>query len=335
MEVGGDDCGEGKLGGADAGRGRGGSGGGRLRDAPDVVGDGFFGEEAGGIGGGGGCDDGDVAEEVLLVGGVGDELDALYGEVRGESEFGDGGGGLRGEGAGGGDDGVEGLGFAAGGDGGAEDDGGVELGEGFAVGRAEVEGEVELGEGGFLEGERGGAGEMAIGEVEEGEGAEGVVVGGGDLGGSEEVVRGEVEVDFGVGARGHVEVEGEGVVVEREVADGGGLGVGGLGFAVADDEGDFVGMVAIVEAEDAEVVGGRAGGVGVDVGVEYGAGDAGGVGREGEGAKVAEVLRLGYGGWGVAERGEGAGLEEEGGEEGEGFHAVASRVRELKATGCG
>ena len=58
-----------------------------------------------------------------------------------------------------------------------------------------------------------------------------------------------------VGARGHVEIEGEGAVVDGEVADGGGLGVGGLGLAVDDDEGDFLGLVAVVEAEDAEIVG--------------------------------------------------------------------------------
>ena len=75
----------------------------------------------------------------------------------------------------GGDDGVEGLGFAAGGDGGALDDGGVGMGEGFAVGGAEMEEDVEVGAGGFLEGEGGGAGEVAGGEVEEGEGAEGFV----------------------------------------------------------------------------------------------------------------------------------------------------------------
>ena len=73
----------------------------------------------------------------------------------------------------GGDDGVEGLGFAAGGDGGALDDGGVGMREGLAVEGAEMEEDVEMREGGFLEGEGGGAGEMAVGEVEEGEGAEG------------------------------------------------------------------------------------------------------------------------------------------------------------------
>ena len=51
--------------------------------------------------------------------------------------------------------------------------------------------------------------------------------------------------------------------------------------------------------------------MGVDAGVEDGAGDAGGVGREGEGSDVAEVLRVGLRGGRVAEGGEGAGLEEE------------------------
>ena len=189
-------------------------------------------------------------------------------------------------------DGVEGLGFAAGGDGGALDDGGVGMGKGFAVGGAEMEEDVEVGADGFLEGERGGAGEVAVGQVEEGEGAEGFVIGGDD-GGGEEVVGGEVEVDFAIGARGHVEVEGESVVVGEDVANGGGLGVGGLGCAVAYDEGDFLGRGVGEGAEDAEVVGGGAGGVGVDARVEYGAGDAGGVGRKSESADVAEVLRVG------------------------------------------
>ena len=69
-------------------------------------------------------------------------------------------------------------------------------------------------------------------------------------------------------------------------------------------------------AEDAEVVGGGAGGVRVDAGVEYGAGDAGSVGWEGEGADVAEVLRVGERSGGVADGGEGAGLEQERGEDG-------------------
>ena len=193
----------------------------------------------------------------------------------------------------GGYDGVEGLSLAAGGDGGSVDDGGVGMGEGFAVGGAEMEEDVDVGAGRFLEGEGGGAGEMAVGEVEVGEGAEGFVVGGGDECGGEEVVRGEIEVDFAVGARRQVEVEGEGVVVGDDVVDGGGLGVGGLGCAVAYDEGDFLGLGVGRGAEDAEVVGGGAGGVGVDARVEYGAGDARGVGREGEGADVAEVLRVG------------------------------------------
>ena len=148
-------------------------------------------------------------------------------------------------------------------------------------------------------------------------------------------MRGEVEVDFGVGARGHVEVEGESVVVGDDVADGGGLGVGGLGFAVADDEGDLLRLGVGDEAEDAEVVGGGAGGVGVDAGVEYGAGDAGSVVWESEGADVAEVLRVGERSGGVADGGEDAGLEEERGQDGEGgLQAMASRVRRMKAC-CG
>ena len=76
------------------------------------------------------------------------------------------------DGVGGGDDGVEGLGFAAGGDGCALNDGGIDVREGLAVEGAEMEEDVEMREGGLLQGERGGTSEMALGEIEEGEGAE-------------------------------------------------------------------------------------------------------------------------------------------------------------------
>jgi len=75
--------------------------------------------------------------------------------------------------------------------------------------------------------------------------------------------------------------------------------------------------------------------VGVDVGVEDGAGDAGGVGREGEDADIAKVLRIGERGGSVAEGGKGAGLKEERGcYREERLQAVASRVR-LSADRCG
>ena len=74
--------------------------------------------------------------------------------------------------------------------------------------------------------------------------------------------------------------------------------------------------------------------MGVDAGVEYGAGDAGDVAREGEGADVAEVLGVCERGGGVADGGEGAGLEEERCGEEDGLQAVASRVRPI-ADGCG
>ncbi len=110
------------------------------------------------------------------------------------------------DGAVGGDDGVESLGFAAGGNGCAPDNGGVEMREGFAVERAKVKDDVQMREGGFLEGERGGTGEMVVGEVEKIEDAErldgAVVTRARDDGGGEKVVRGEVEVYLGVGARG-------------------------------------------------------------------------------------------------------------------------------------
>jgi len=272
-------------------------------------------------------DDGDVAQEVRFVGGIENKLYALDGDVGGDVELCERGGTWVRDGIGGGDHGVEGLGFAAGGDGCALNDGGVEMRERAAVEGAEVEEDVQMRDGGFLQGERGGAGEMALGEIEEGEGAEefgGGVVGAGDFGGGEEVVGGEVEVDFAVGARGHVEVEGESVVVGDDVANGGGLGVGGLGFAVADDEGDFLRLGVGEDAEDAEVVGRGAGGVRVDAGVEYGAGDAGCVGRNGEGADVAKVLRVSERSGRGADGREGAGLEEGGKKRDEGFQAVAS-----------
>ena len=99
----------------------------------------------------------------------------------------------------GGDDGVEGLRLAAGRDGCALNDRGIEMGEGLAVEGSETKKNVQMREGGFLQSERGGTGEMALGEIEEGEGAERFVVDGRDFGGGEEVVRGEVEVDFAVG----------------------------------------------------------------------------------------------------------------------------------------
>jgi hypothetical protein len=90
------------------------------------------------------------------------------------------------------------------------------------------------------------------------------------------------------------------------------------------------------EAEDAEVVGGGAGDMGVDAGVEYGAGDAGGVGRKGEGSDVAKVLRGGDGCGSVAEGGKGAGLEEERGDGEEGLQAAASlrRMKDCCGLGC-
>jgi hypothetical protein len=55
----------------------------------------------------------------------------------------------------------------------------VRFGKGLLSG--EAEGEVELRSGSFLEAQGGGAGEMAVGQVEEREGAEGVVSGVGDF----------------------------------------------------------------------------------------------------------------------------------------------------------
>ena len=75
--------------------------------------------------------------------------------------------------------------------------------------------------------------------------------------------------------------------------------------------------------------------MGVDAGVEYGASDSRGVVREGEDAHVAKVLRIGERSGRVADGGEGAGLEEERGQEGDGgFQAVASRLRPV-ADRCG
>ena len=84
------------------------------------------------------------------------------------------------------------------------------------------------------------------------------------------------------------------------------------------------------DAEDAEIVGRGAGGVGVDARVEYGAGDARGAWREGEGADVAKVLRVGERSRCGADGGECARLEEKRGKDGEGLQAVASRVRRMK-----
>ena len=70
--------------------------------------------------------------------------------------------------------------------------------------------------------------------------------------------------------------------------------------------------------------------MGVNAGVEYGAGDACGVGREGEGADVAKVLRVGERRWGGADGWNGAGLEKERGENGDELQAVASRMRRMK-----
>ena len=141
---------------------------------------------------------------------------------------------------------------------------------------------------------------------------------------------GEVEVDGGVGAGWHVEIERESAVAQGPVADGGGLGVGGLGFAVAYDEGDFLRLGVVGEAEDAEVVGGGAGGVRVHAGVEHSAGDARCVVREGEGADVAKVLRVSERSGRVADGGERSGLKKERGEDGDELQAVASRVRRMK-----
>ena len=75
--------------------------------------------------------------------------------------------------------------------------------------------------------------------------------------------------------------------------------------------------------------------MGVDAGVEYGAGDARGVVRNGEGADVTKVLGIGERSGRVADGGEGADLEEERGKKGEGgSQAVASRLR-LIADRCG
>ena len=76
--------------------------------------------------------------------------------------------------------------------------------------------------------------------------------------------------------------------------------------------------------------------MGVDVGVEYGAGDTVGVRREGEGTDVAKVLRGGDGCRRVAEGGKGAGLEEERGDGEEGLQAAASlrRMKDRCGRGC-
>lgn len=73
----------------------------------------------------------------------------------------------------------------------------------------------------------------------------------------------------------------------------------------------------------------------VDAGVEYGAGYARGTLGEGEGADVAKVLRVGERSRCGADGGEGAGLEEKRGKEGDGgSQAVASLLRPI-ADRCG
>jgi hypothetical protein len=151
------------------------------------------------------------------------------------------------------------LRLTASGDGCALDDHGVEVREPFVVESAKVQGDVESREGGFLQGERGGTCEVTLGEIEEGEDAErlagSIVEVARDLRGGEEVVGGKLEVYLGVGALRHVEVEDESAVVGNEVADDGGLRVGGLSFAVADDEGNLLGLSVANDKEHAKIVG--------------------------------------------------------------------------------
>lgn len=194
--------------------------------------------------------DADFAAEVWVgAGGEGDR-DALDGDALGEGEVCDGlpavGVVLLLEVGGLGGDGEEGLGLAAGGHAGAPNHLRSCL-KGAGDGGAGGEGNVEEGEAGLLEMEGCVAREMLGGEVEEVEAAEGGSggrsggAGAGDDGGGAEVLPGEVEVDLGVGAGGHGEVEVNGVAVGGEMEDAGGLGFGGLGFAEGEDERELVG----------------------------------------------------------------------------------------------
>ena len=176
---------------------------------------------------------------------------------------------------------------------------------------------MEEGEAGFGEGDGRGAGEVLGGEVEEGKGAEScrVGVGGGveagDLGGYDEVLAVDVEGELGVGAGGHLEVEGDVVIAEAEVEDAGGVGWGEGGLGDGDGVRELCGVG--VETE----VGEGGGGVGEDGGVKDGAGLRR-RGRWNDGAGVGEVA--GAGGVG--------GLDEEGDEQ-EVSHPRASYGRRL------
>jgi len=158
---------------------------------------------------------------------------------------------------------------------------------------------------------------MLRGEVEDGEGAEGCfAVRRGDLRGAEEVFGGEIEHDGAIGAWGHVDVEDNVAVGRGEIVDCGGVVFDALGAAYGEVKGNFGGG-GVVEAE---VVEGLGCGVGEDTGVEAGAGLAGGVGGDGDGALEAQVLR---GGDGIV-GGDGGTLQQERGEGEHSFHCGAS-----------
>src|ERR1700679_2925555 len=107
-----------------------------------------------------------------------------------------------------------------------------------------------------------------------------------------EVLRGQMQIDKGIGTMRHDEIEGKIIMPESKVAHCGCVGIGRLSFAVADDKRNLLGFLAIQIAEDAEVIEGGASRVGINTCVEDSAGDVGGSGGECERADVVHVLRL-------------------------------------------
>ena len=151
-------------------------------------------------------------------------------------------------------------------------------------------------EGGLGEREGGVAREALGGEVEEGVEAE---VGweptgcfAGDACGGYKAVCGEVEIDGGVGAGGHFEVEDHSAGMGAEVEDGGGFAGFGGGVGDEEDVGDFGGGWVASLVVKAEVVEGRAG-VGVEGRVQDGTGLRAGTWGDGDGALEAEVVGVG------------------------------------------
>jgi hypothetical protein len=150
---------------------------------------------------------------------------------------------------------------------------------------------VEIGEAGLLQMDRGVAGEVLGGEVEEGEVAEVSLVrvvgvaGARDSGGGQKVVTGEAEVDLGVGAIRHLEVKDDLAAAQAKIADIDCVAVRLLGFAERDRVRNFV-----VVLEETQVFEGG-GGVRKELRIDDGAVLAW-VGRSDD-PLITEILRTG------------------------------------------